>query len=92
MGYRSMQGKEVDMGKLMRQNELTPAIGNMKINARGDELGQGGKIIRKREDVVQEYYEGHPESKPTPKVEVPKQPVVTAPVASSVVKKTKGDE
>ena len=81
-----MQGKEVDMGKLMRQNELTPAIGNMNVNARGDELGQGGKIVRKREDVVQEYYEGHPESKPTPKVEVPKQP------AASFVKKTKDEE
>jgi hypothetical protein len=91
MGYRTMQGKEVDMGKLMRQNELTPAIGNMHVNARGDELGNGGKIVRKREDVIQAYYEGHPESKPTPKVEVPKRvevPVVTA----SVTKKTKADE
>jgi hypothetical protein len=87
MGYRTMQGKEVDMGKLMRQNELTPAIGNMNVNARGDELGQGGKIVRKREDVVQEYYEGHPESRPTPKVEVSKQSVV-----APVVKKTKDEE
>jgi hypothetical protein len=82
-----MQGKEVDMGKLMRQNELTPAIGNMNVNARGDELGQGGKIVRRREDVVQEYYEGHPESRPTPKVEVAKQAAV-APIA----KKTKDEE
>ena len=87
MGYRTMQGKEVDMGKLMRQNELTPAIGNMNVNARGDELGQGGKIVRKREDVVHEYYKGHPESRPTPKVEVPKQSV-----AAPVAKKTKDEE
>jgi hypothetical protein len=52
-----MQGKEVDMEKLARQNELMPAIGNMKVNARGDELGPGGKIIRKREEVIAEYYE-----------------------------------
>lgn len=64
-----MQGKVIDMEKLMRQNELTPAIGNMGVNARGDELGTGGKIVRKREDVVQAYYEGHPESKPTLRVE-----------------------
>ena len=82
-----MQGKEVDMGKLMRQHELTPAIGNMNVNARGDELGQGGKIVRKREDVVQAYYEGHPESRPTPKVEVPNQPVI-----APVTKKTKDEE
>ena len=54
MGYRTMQGKEIDMEKLMRQHELMPAIGNMKVNARGDELGAGGRIIRKREDILRE--------------------------------------
>jgi hypothetical protein len=58
--YKTMQGKEVDMDKLMRANELMPAIGNIRVNARGDELGPGGKIIRKREDVVAEYYENNP--------------------------------
>ena len=52
--YRSMQGKEVDMGKLVMQNEMTMAVGNVKVNARGDELGPGGKIIRKREEIVRE--------------------------------------
>lgn len=52
--YRSMQGKEVDMNKLILQNELTVAVGNAKVNARGDELGAGGKIIKKREDVLRE--------------------------------------
>jgi hypothetical protein len=76
MGHKTMQGREIDMEKLMRQNELMPAIGNMKVNARGDELGPGGQIIRKREDVVAEYYETNPKSKinqavaetPTPEV------------------------
>lgn len=54
--HRTMQGRMVDMDKLMQQNELTPAVGNMKVNARGDELGTGGKVVRKREDVVAEYY------------------------------------
>lgn len=52
--YRSMQGKEVDMNRLVNQNEMTVAVGNVKVNARGDELGPGGKIIRRREDVVKE--------------------------------------
>ena len=47
-----MQGKEVDMQKLVMQNEMTIAVGNVKVNARGDELGPGGKIIKKREDVL----------------------------------------
>lgn len=52
--YRSMQGKEVDMNKLISQNEMTVAVGNLKTNARGDELGPGGRIIKKREDVIRE--------------------------------------
>ena len=61
--YRTMQGKEIDMDKLMAQNELMPAIGNMKVNARGDELDPGGQIIRRREDVIAEYYEQNPKSR-----------------------------
>ena len=34
--YRSMQGKEVDMAKLALQNETTVAVGNVRVNARGD--------------------------------------------------------
>ena len=55
--YRSMQGRVIDMDLLSKANELTPAIGNAKMNARGDELGPGGKIIRKREEMVSEYYD-----------------------------------
>ena len=58
--YRSALGKEVDVEKLRNQNELTLAVGNAKVNARGDELGPGGKIIKKREDVLKEYYKGNP--------------------------------
>lgn len=64
--YKTMQGKEVDMEKLMRQNELMPAIGNVRVNARGDELGQGGKIVRRKEDIVSEYYESNPKVKRAP--------------------------
>lgn len=52
--YRSMQGKEVDMNRLVNINELTPAVGNINVNARGDELGAGGRIVRKREDILRE--------------------------------------
>lgn len=65
--YRSMQGRMVDMEKLMNQNELMPAVGNVKVNARGDELGQGGKIVRKREEIMAEYYENNPKAIPEKK-------------------------
>jgi hypothetical protein len=58
--YKSMLGKEIDLEKLRMRNEMTPAVGNARVNARGDELGPGGKIIRKREDVVSEYFTGKP--------------------------------
>ena len=48
--YRTMLGKEIDMDSLMARNETMPAIGNVKVNARGDELGPNGEIIRKKED------------------------------------------
>jgi len=58
--YRSAQGKQIDLDLLISRNELTPAVGNAKVNARGDELGPGGKIIRKKEDMMREYYESSP--------------------------------
>lgn len=69
--YKSMQGKVVDMDLLRQRNELTPAVGNARVNARGDELGAGGKIIKKREDVMKEYYTDSPQAvvdeAPTPR-------------------------
>jgi len=65
--HRSMQGKLIDMDKLRQRNELTPAVGNMRVNARGDELGPGGKIIRKREEILRDFYndqEGVPDEQP----------------------------
>ena len=53
--YRTMQGREVDMDSLLQKNETIPAVGNVRMNARGDELGQGGKVVRTREEIVAQY-------------------------------------
>ena len=58
--YRTMNGRQVDMDKLRSQNELTPAVGNAKVNARGDELGPGGKIIKTREQILADYQNENP--------------------------------
>jgi hypothetical protein len=79
-----MQGKEIDMEKLMRQHELMPAIGNMKVNARGDELGPGGKIIRRREEIVADYYEDNPNAK----VVAPSKPVIEQKVEQPLMQTT----
>jgi len=57
---KSMRGKEVDMEKLNLRNETIPAVGNMKVNARGDEIGAGGKVIRTREEILKDYYKDNP--------------------------------
>jgi len=51
-----MQGVPVDMESLAAKNETMPAVGNVRMNARGDELGPGGVVVRKREDIVNDHY------------------------------------
>ncbi len=54
--YRSANGKIVDMGALRLKNEKTRAVGNMKVNARGDEIDSRGRVIRKKtEQVINQY-------------------------------------
>ena len=48
--YKTMQGRMVDIEKLRAANESVQAVGNMSVNARGDVLGSGGKIVKKREE------------------------------------------
>ena len=54
--YKSAQGKTVDIETLRLQNELVPAIGNMRVNARGDQLGSGGKVVKSREQMLDDHY------------------------------------
>jgi hypothetical protein len=96
MVYRSFQGKEVDIEKIMRQNELTQAVSNKKVNARGDELGPGGTIIKKREDVIAEYYEANPKVKAVPVARVAPSVQTTVeestPAPTTKSKKTQTEE
>jgi hypothetical protein len=52
--YKTMQGKTIDFDSLRLNNELVPAVGNMKVNARGDELGKHGNIVKTRDEIVEE--------------------------------------
>jgi hypothetical protein len=72
--YRTAKGREIDMTKLISQNELTLAVGNMSVNARGDKIGPGGKIVAKREQL-------HPASTAIPETitKTPEPIVVPAP-------------
>ena len=54
--YRTAQGRQLDIETIRLQNELVPALGNMKVNARGDQLGPGGKVVKTREQIMDEFY------------------------------------
>ena len=58
----SMRGVAVDMAQLAAKNPNTPAVGNAKMNARGDIIGAGGTVIKKREDVAMEYHRSNPKA------------------------------
>jgi len=54
--YRTANGRNINIDAIIAQNEDSIAIGNMKVNARGDELGPGGKIERSKDKVMADYY------------------------------------
>lgn len=58
--YTTMRGKQLDMEQLNLKNETLPAVGNMKVNARGDQLGKAGEIVKTREQILQDYYKSNP--------------------------------
>jgi hypothetical protein len=52
--YKTAQGKTVDLGALILQNEDTRAVGNMKVNARGDRIdSEGNSIVSRSQQVNQ---------------------------------------
>lgn len=57
--YKTANGKLIDMDGLRLKNEDTIALGNMRTNARGDELGPGGRVIKTRNERMNENYKLH---------------------------------
>lgn len=60
MKVTSMRGVELDMGRYIAQNEEAVAVGNGKMNARGDIIGRGGKVIKSRTAISNEYHKANP--------------------------------
>ena len=54
--YRTAQGRIVDLGAMMVQNERTRAVGNMNVNARGDVLDESNRVIDAKNRQVQRQY------------------------------------
>ena len=72
--YKTAMGKIVDMGALMLQNEQVRAVGNMKVNARGDVIDSANRVIdRKTNQVNRQYRKQTSGPAPTNTVEAKKQ-------------------
>lgn len=50
----SYRGIVVDMESLRNENEASPAMGNMNVNAKGDLIGHGGEIAKTVEQIAKE--------------------------------------
>ena len=55
--YKTAQGKMVDLGQLILQNENVRAVGNMNVNARGDRLDSSNRVIDSKNQQVQRQHQ-----------------------------------
>jgi hypothetical protein len=55
--YKSARGKPVDMGALRLKNENERAVGNMKVNARGDAVDDNNQVIQSRPQQMHQQYQ-----------------------------------
>jgi len=56
-GYRTAQGKIVDMAQLAAKNEKVRAVGNMNVNARGDIVDSHNRVIQDNTKRVKSSYQ-----------------------------------
>ena len=54
--YRTANGKTLDMRALALKNETVRAVGNMKVNARGDMVDDQNQIIHSKPAQVHRQY------------------------------------
>ena len=89
--YRTSQGKAVDLGALLLQNENVRAVGNMGVNARGDRIDNKGKVVDSKVQQTKRQYNKQigpvDEVPPTSRQAV--EDVMPAPVDNSPSKKPK---
>ena len=55
--FKSSRGKPVDMGSLRLKNEKERAVGNMKVNARGDAVDDKNVPVQSRPQQVHKQYQ-----------------------------------
>ena len=61
--YKSARGKQVDMGALRLKNEKERAVGNMKVNARGDAVDDANQPVHSKPQQVHAQYQQQVQAK-----------------------------
>lgn len=64
--YRTAMGKTIDMSALATRFEKTRAVGNMKVNARGDSIDADNKVVHDNTKRVNNTYTKSVSKRPTP--------------------------
>jgi len=58
--YKTARGRAIDVDAMLLKNEKKIAVGNANLNTRGDKIGPGGKIVKSKEQIANEYYRANP--------------------------------
>jgi hypothetical protein len=53
--HLTARGEPIDMGALIAQNETVKALGNAKMNARGDRIDEKGIVLKTQEQIESEW-------------------------------------
>lgn len=71
--YKTAMGKVIDMGVMSAKNELVRAVGNAKMNARGDKVDSQGRVVKPAPNKVNEIYSRAVGNKSAQVTQQPKQ-------------------
>lgn len=82
--YRTGQGKMIDMGALILQNEKVRAVGNMGVNARGDLIDHAGRVIDPKVEQVQRQFERQTQPVQATPVQPFTQPITESPAVPTL--------
>ena len=53
--HTTYRGATLDMDSIRRENEKVPAIGNMRVNAKGDQIS-GGQVTKTADQIARENH------------------------------------
>lgn len=98
--HTTYRGTTIDMDTMRRENEKTPALGNMNVNAKGDSVARGSTITKTADQLARENHRiqstitqsGLKGPVPASSINIDTAKPAVAPVKPTAVKKVKETE